>query len=85
MCGNAIRCLSKYVYEHGMTQKTDFIVETLRGLNRQVLTQMTTEAMYQLAATLPPERRGLYADLGTATEEWLEFPGGVSNLAAVES
>ncbi len=38
MCGNAIRCLSKYVYEHGMTQKTDFMVETLGGLNRQVLT-----------------------------------------------
>ena len=38
MCGNAIRCLSKYVYEHGMTQKTDFLVETLGGLNRQVLT-----------------------------------------------
>jgi len=38
MCGNAIRCLSKYVYEHGLTQKTDFVVETLGGLNRQILT-----------------------------------------------
>jgi len=37
MCGNGIRCLSKYVYEHGLTQSTDFIVETLGGLNRQAL------------------------------------------------
>lgn len=38
MCGNGIRCLSKYVYEHGLTKNTDFIVETLGELNRQVLT-----------------------------------------------
>jgi diaminopimelate epimerase len=38
MCGNGIRCLSKYVYEHGLTTSTDFVVETLGGLNRQVLT-----------------------------------------------
>ena len=37
MCGNGIRCLSKYVYEHGLTKSTDFMVETLGGLNRQVL------------------------------------------------
>lgn len=37
MCGNGIRCLSKYVYEHGLTDKTEFVVETLGGLNRQVL------------------------------------------------
>lgn len=52
-----------------------------RSLDRRALAQMTTETMYQLAATLPPERRGLYADLEAATEEWIEFPGGVSNLA----
>jgi len=37
MCGNGIRCLSKYVYEHGLTRSTDFVVETLGGLNRQAL------------------------------------------------
>ena len=55
-----------------------------RSLDRKALAQMTTEAMYQLAATLPPERRGLYAALEAATEEWLEFPGGVSNLVGAE-
>jgi diaminopimelate epimerase len=38
MCGNGIRCLSKYVFEHGLTQSGDFLVETLGGLNRQTLT-----------------------------------------------
>lgn len=56
-----------------------------RPLDRQTLAQMTAEAMYQLAATLPPERRGRYANLEIATEEWLEFPGGVSNLIGVTS
>lgn len=28
MCGNGIRCVAKYVYEHGMTDKTEISVET---------------------------------------------------------
>lgn len=31
MCGNGIRCLGKYVFEHGLTRKTEFRVETLAG------------------------------------------------------
>lgn len=32
MCGNAIRCVGKYVYDHGMTDKTDLAIETLSGI-----------------------------------------------------
>ncbi len=32
MCGNAIRCVGKYVYEHGMTDKTMLDIETLSGI-----------------------------------------------------
>ena len=32
MCGNGIRCLAKYVYDHGMTQHTTIQVETLAGV-----------------------------------------------------
>jgi diaminopimelate epimerase len=28
MCGNGIRCVGKYVYDHGMTDKTDLTIET---------------------------------------------------------
>ena len=43
----------------------------------EVLKQMTDEAMYQLAALLPPEQRGLYADLEQATAKYVKFaPAG---------
>ena len=32
MCGNAIRCFAKYLYERKLTQKTDLKVETLAGI-----------------------------------------------------
>ena len=38
-----------------------------------MLKQMTDEAMYQLAALLPPEQRGLYADLDPATTKYVKF------------
>ncbi len=37
-CGNGIRCFAKYVYERGMTKKTDFTIDTLAGPNRVTLT-----------------------------------------------
>lgn len=32
MCGNGIRCVGKYVYDYGLTDKTDITVETLAGI-----------------------------------------------------
>jgi diaminopimelate epimerase len=34
MCGNGIRCVGKYVYDHGMTARTDLDIETLGGTKR---------------------------------------------------
>ena len=31
MCGNGIRCIGKYVYDHGLTQKKSITVETKSG------------------------------------------------------
>jgi 1-acyl-sn-glycerol-3-phosphate acyltransferase len=39
----------------------------------EMLKQMTDEAMYQLAALLPPEQRGLYEDLERATAKYVKF------------
>jgi 1-acyl-sn-glycerol-3-phosphate acyltransferase len=42
---------------------------------------MINEMMYQIAALLPPDYRGVYADIDTATEHYLRFPeGSASNL-----
>lgn len=32
MCGNGIRCVAKYVYDYGLTDKTHISVETLGGI-----------------------------------------------------
>ena len=32
MCGNAIRCVGKYLYDHKIVQKTDVDIETLSGI-----------------------------------------------------
>ena len=32
MCGNAIRCIGKYVYEKGLTSKRELTIETLSGI-----------------------------------------------------
>ncbi len=38
MCGNAIRCVGKYVYEHGLVRRTDITVETAAGVKSLWLT-----------------------------------------------
>ena len=42
-------------------------------VTRQVRRQMVDEVMYQMAALLPLEYRGVYADLDAATEKYLDF------------
>lgn len=32
MCGNGIRCVGKYVYDYGLTDKTEISVDTLAGI-----------------------------------------------------
>lgn len=38
MCGNGIRCVGKYVYDYGLTDKTSISVETLAGVKYLELT-----------------------------------------------
>lgn len=38
MCGNGIRCVGKYVYDYGLTDKTEITVETLAGIKYLKLT-----------------------------------------------
>ena len=34
MCGNAIRCVGKYLYDNGMVKKKDMTIETLSGIKK---------------------------------------------------
>lgn len=38
MCGNGIRCVGKYVYDYGLTNKTSITVDTLAGIKYLELT-----------------------------------------------
>lgn len=38
MCGNGIRCVAKYVYDYGLTDKTSISIETLAGIKYLDLT-----------------------------------------------
>lgn len=37
MCGNGIRCVAKYVYDYGLTDKTEVDIETRAGIKHIVL------------------------------------------------
>lgn len=39
MCGNGIRCFSKFVYEEGLVANTEFSVETLAGIKHVILSK----------------------------------------------
>lgn len=63
-------------------QRTDFHITIGRQfyldthgvkMTRDVRRKITDEIMYQLAALLPPEYRGTYADLEEATTHYLKF------------
>ena len=45
MCGNALRSLSKYVYDHKMTDKTELTIETLGGIQHVKLTVENGQAV----------------------------------------
>ena len=34
MCGNALRSVGKYVYDHRLTDQTDLVIETLGGMQQ---------------------------------------------------
>ena len=38
MCGNGIRCVAKYVYDYGLTDKDEIAIETLAGIKYLKLT-----------------------------------------------
>lgn len=38
MCGNGIRCVAKYVYDYGLTDKTNISIETMSGIKYLDLT-----------------------------------------------
>ncbi len=62
MCGNALRSMSKYVYDHGFTDKTELVIETLGGLQHVELT-ISNRAPLDCEKNMPYENRGFVSNI----------------------
>jgi len=89
MCGNGIRCVGKYVYDKGYTDKTTLRIETLSGirtLNLQIvgskvksvtLTPVNVGNPHAVIFVDDIEKAPLY-ELGPKIEKHKHFPDGVN-------
>jgi diaminopimelate epimerase len=83
MCGNGIRCVGKYVYDHGLTDKTRLLIDTLAGRLELLLhTEAGRVATVRVDMGYPRLRRADIPILGGDPDaEWREEAleiGGVS-------
>ena len=87
MCGNGIRCVGKYLYDHGLTDRTELRVETPAGIRTLRLLVSGGEAVgarveMGRAGVLPPRRVRCGDDAVTAIPVDLGNPHAVVFLDA---
>jgi diaminopimelate epimerase len=78
MCGNGLRCFSKYCYENGIVKRDEFLVETLSGVKRVWLTVKGKEVAVVKVDMGEPnwERKGLpMQGKGTCVDADLDVDG----------
>ncbi len=95
MCGNATRCIGKYVYERGLTAKTDLTLETLSGIKKLHLcvqngkVQSVTVDMGQAVLTprdIPVRSEGesfIHQKITAAGQDWYATCVSMGNPHAV--
>ncbi|MEQ2942243.1 diaminopimelate epimerase, partial [Gemmiger formicilis] len=73
MCGNGIRCVAKYVYDYGLTDKAQISVETLGGIKYLDLTvedgKVSLVKVDMGKPELAPEKVPVKADGDSAVDE----------------
>lgn len=79
MCGNGIRCVGKYVYDYGLTDKTQISVETLAGIKHLDLTvengKVTLVKVDMGQPVFEPDRIPVKAEGSMVVNEPLEVDG----------
>ena len=87
MCGNGIRCFSKFVYEEGMVDELEFDVETLAGIKHVTLEKNHGEVdrvkVYMGEVDYNPANFLLKSEKDAFIEEKFEFDGKVFTLSTV--
>ena len=87
MCGNGIRCVAKYVYDYGLTDKTSISVETLGGIKYLDLTvehgKVTLVKVDMGTPILKPELIPIVAKGETVIDEPLMVGGKEYHMTGV--
>ena len=91
MCGNGIRCVGKYVYDKGYTDKTKLLIETLSGIKTLTLQTMGGKVKFVTVRCTPVSVGNPHAvifvedaeavplaDIGPLIEHHEAFPGGTN-------
>lgn len=74
MCGNGIRCVAKYVYDYGLTDKTNISVETLAGIKYLELTVEDGRAVLIKVNMGSPELQAKKIPVISDTEQAVNVP-----------
>lgn len=89
MCGNASRCIGKYVYERGLTDKTEIRLETLSGIKllklhaENGLVDSVTVDMGEPAFDVPEQYAGGKADgvfVSMGNPHFVKFVDDIKNV-----
>lgn len=79
MCGNGIRCVAKYVYDYGLTDKNEISIETLAGIKYLKLTvedgKVSKVRVNMGEPILIPEKIPVAADTKEVVNEPIEVCG----------
>ena len=78
MCGNGIRCVAKYVYDHGMTDKTELSVETGSGVKQLQLQVENGKVQTVRVCMGAPEFRPELIPVAAEGENFIQRPVRVS-------
>ncbi len=74
MCGNALRSVGKYVYDHRLTDKTELIIETLGGMQHLDL-EVTDGFVSNITACIGnPRMKSSEVPVNTELETFVEQP-----------
>ena len=59
MCGNASRCVAKYVYDKGLTSKRKITLETLAGIKVLEITKVVDEKVREVKVDMGEDRKSV--------------------------
>ena len=87
MCGNGIRCVAKYVYDHGIARKEELKIETLSGIKTCLIHAENGEAQTVTVdmgdAILTPEEIPVKLPGERVVNQNVEVAGGIYEVTCV--